>query len=51
MSNYINRKILKNSEIQKSLLKEKLSHDITTVKTDIQIAKYGYMWNVDGGKL
>mgnify|MGYP006874983191 CR=1 FL=1 len=51
MSNYINRKILKNSEIQKSLLKEKLSHDIITVKTDIQITKYGYMWNVDGEKL
>ena len=28
-------KNIENSEIQKSLLKEKLSHDITTVKTNI----------------
>ena len=37
--------------MQNSLLKEKLSHDIITVKTDIQITKYGYMGNVDGGKI
>ena len=42
---------MKNSEMQNSLLKEKLSHDIITVKTDIQITKYGYMGNVDGGKI
>ena len=50
MSNFIKRRILKNSEMQNSLLKEKQSHDIINVKTDIRIAKYGYMWNVDGGK-
>lgn len=33
-SNYIKRRILKNLEIQKSLLKEKLLHDIIAVKTD-----------------
>ena len=32
---FIKRRILKNSEMQNSLLKEKLSHDIITVKTDI----------------
>ena len=42
MSNFIKRRILKNSEIQKSLLKEKLRHDIITVKTDILIIIYGY---------
>lgn len=36
-------KILKNSETQKSLLKEKLLHDIITVMTDIKINKYGYI--------
>ena len=36
--------------MQNSLLKEKQSHDIINVKTDIRIVKYGYMWNVDGGK-
>ena len=51
MSNFINRKILKNSEIQKSLLKEKLRYDIITVMTDIQIYKYGYMRNVYGGTI
>ena len=42
---------MKNSEMQNSLLKEMLSHDIITVKTDILIMKCGYMWNVDGGKI
>lgn len=42
MSIFINRRILKKSEIQKSLLKEKLSHDIKTVLTDILITIYGY---------
>lgn len=37
--------------MQNSLLKEMLSHDIITVKTDILIMKCGYMWNVDGGKI
>ena len=32
-------------------MKEKLSHDIITVKTDIKIAKYGYARNVGGGKI
>ena len=35
LANFIKRRILKNSEMQNSLLKEKLSHDIMTVKTDI----------------
>ena len=35
LANFIKRRILKNSEMQNSLLKEKLSHDIITVKTDI----------------
>ena len=42
MSNFIYRRILENSEIQKYLLKEKLLHDNITVKTDIEITKYGY---------
>ena len=42
---------MKNSEIQKSLLKEKLRHDIITVKTDVRMYKDGYVWNVDGGKI
>ena len=42
LANFIKRRILKNSEMQNSLLKEKLSHDIITVKTDIKITKYGY---------
>ena len=42
---------MKNSEMQNSLLKEKLSHDIITVMTDIQIYKYGYIRNADGGKI
>ena len=35
-------KNIENSETQKSLLKEKLSRDIITVKTDIKITKCGY---------
>ena len=35
LANFIKRRILKNSEMQNSLLKEKLSHDIITAKTDI----------------
>ena len=35
LANFIKRRILKNSEMQNSLLKEKLSHDIITVKTDV----------------
>lgn len=42
LANFIKRRILKNSEMQNSLLKEKLSHDIITVKTDIKITKCGY---------
>ena len=42
---------MKNSEMQNSLLKEKLSHDIITVKTDIKITKCGCTWNVGGGKI
>lgn len=42
---------MNNSEIQKSLLKEKLWYDILTVKTDEWIYKDGYKWNVDGGKI
>ena len=51
MLNFIKRRILKNSEMQNSLLKEKLRHDIITVMTDIQIYKYGYIRNVDGGTI
>ena len=42
LANFIKRRILKNSEMQNSLLKEKLPHDIITVKTDIKITKCGY---------
>ena len=35
LANFIKRRILKNSEMQNSLLKEKMSHDIITAKTDI----------------
>ena len=48
---FYKEKNIENPEMQNSLLKEKLSYDIITVKTDMQITKYGYMWNVDGGKL
>ena len=42
LANFIKRRILKNSEMQNSLLKEKLSHDIITVKTDILTAYLCY---------
>ena len=32
-------------------MKEKLQHDTITVYTDVQIYKYGYIQNVDGGKI
>ena len=39
---FYKEKNIEKFRMQNSLLKEKLSHDIITVKTDIKITKYGY---------